>query len=574
MTAAAPTPARQSDPGLRGQLSNLRGLLLFSVLMTECNDETQIAHLATSSIPSLGTARLRALYIEGGGWQAFDGPRTEPALRQLEAQLHSLDGVGGPVEIPGDAWSWAYALGGGSASFLVVGAVAEPSTENRFLLQVLAQETGVTMANARLHAHERATAKQLEETLRALQRSMDIHKRLTQVAVRGEGQEGLAQAIHDLTGYPVAIEDRYGNLRAWAGSERPEPYPKDPAPKREQLLRRLIREARPTRDGGRLVALARPRGDLLGVIALVDPNGDCGEHELVALEHGATILAMELARLRSLAEAELRVRRDLVEALLDGTDDETVQSRAQGLGYDLGRSHRVVIAEGRGRTRDDDDVFFHAVRRAARDLSVGTLMVARNGAVLVLANEDVPWEDFRQAVLRELGGGRCRLGVGGLCERPADFARSHREAQLALRMERSRSRADRATRFDDLGVYRLLCEVPDLGAVERFVRDRLGGLLDYDSRKKSDLVRTLTLFLEHGGNYIATAEALFVHPSTLKYRLQRIRDLTRYDLNDPETRFSLQLSTRAWQTLGARREEEEVLPPPAPRAGRPAPPSC
>ncbi|MDB5065760.1 MAG: transcriptional regulator, CdaR family [Chloroflexi bacterium] len=568
MTAAAPTPGYPPDAVLRDQLSNLRGLLLFAVLMTECDDEGQITHLATSSIPSLGTARLRALYIEGSGWQALDGPRAEPALSQLEAQLHSLDGVGGPVRIPGDAWAWAFALGGRTGSFLVVGAAVEPSTENRFLLQVLAQETGVALANARLHAQERATAKRLEETLGALQRSMDIHKRLTQVAVRCEGQEGLAQAIHELTGYPVAIEDRYGNLRAWAGPDRTEPYPKDPAPKREQLLRRLIREARPSRDGNRLVALARPRGDLLGVIALVDPGGDCGEHERVALEHGATILAMELARLRSLSEAELRLRRDLVESLLDGTDDETVQSRAQGLGYDLGRSHRVVIAEGRGRTRDDD-VFFQAVRRASLDLSVGTLMVARKGAVLVLASQEVPWEEFRQAVLRELGGGRCRLGVGGLCERPADFARSHREAELTLRMEDACSRADRASSFDDLGVYRLFCELPDLGAVERFVRERLGGLLDYDRRKHSDLVRTLTLFLEHGGNYIATAEALFVHPSTLKYRLQRIRDLTGYDLNNPDTRFSLQLSTRAWQMVRARREEE--VPPPAPGAGRRAP---
>lgn len=560
MTPAAPTSAPQSDAGLREQLSNLRGLLLFSVLMTECDSEKQIADLATSSIPSLGTARLRGLYIEDGGWQGLDGPRTEPALRELEAQLRSLDGIGGPVRIPGDEWAWGYALGGGSGSYLVVGAEAEPSTENRFLLQVLAQQTGVALANARLHAQERATAKQLEETLRALQRSVDIHQRLTQVAVRGEGQEGLAHAIHGLTGYSVAIEDRYGNLRAWAGPDRPEPYPKEPAPKREQLLRRLIHNARPTRDGGRLVALARPRGDLLGVIALIDPRGACGEHELVALEHGATILAMELARLRSLAEADLRRRRDLVESLLDGTDDETVQSRAQGLGYDLGRSHRVVIAEGGGRTRDDD-VFFHAVRRAAYDLSVGTLMVARNGAVLVLASNEVPWEELRQAILRELGGGRCRLGVGGLCERPADFARSHREAELALRMDHAFSRADRATSFDDLGVYRLLCEVQDLDAVERFVRERLGVLLDYDSRKNSDLVRTLTLFLENGGNYIATAEALHVHPSTLKYRLQRIRDISRYDLNDPETRFSLELSTRAWQTVGARREEE-VRPPP------------
>ena len=63
---------------------------------------------------------------------------------------------------------------------------------------------------------------------------MEIHARLTAVAVSGEGHDGIARAVHELTGLPVAIEDRYGNLRAWAGPNRPDPYPKDSAARREQ----------------------------------------------------------------------------------------------------------------------------------------------------------------------------------------------------------------------------------------------------------------------------------------------------------------------------------------------------
>jgi len=42
-----------------------------------------------------------------------------------------------------------------------------------------------------------------------------------------------------------------------------------------------------------------------------------------------------------------------------------------------------------------------------------------------------------------------------------------------------------------------------------------------------------------------------VHRSTVKYRLQRIREVSGLDLNDPNTRFNLQLATRAWQTRQA-----------------------
>ena len=61
------------------------------------------------------------------------------------------------------------------------------------------------------------------------------------------------------------------------------------------------------------------------------------------------------------------------------------------------------------------------------------------------------------------------------------------------------------------------------------------------------------VLIQHGGGYEATSQALSVHRSTLKYRLQRIRELTGLDLGDPETRFNLELATRAWVTLQALR---------------------
>jgi DNA-binding PucR family transcriptional regulator len=67
-------------------------------------------------------------------------------------------------------------------------------------------------------------------------------------------------------------------------------------------------------------------------------------------------------------------------------------------------------------------------------------------------------------------------------------------------------------------------------------------------------VATLSAYLEAGGNYDATANALSMHRSGLKYRLQRIRDVSGYDLADPDTHFNLQLASPAWRTLQAIRE--------------------
>jgi len=106
-----------------------------------------------------------------------------------------------------------------------------------------------------------------------------------------------------------------------------------------------------------------------------------------------------------------------------------------------------------------------------------------------------------------------------------------------------------------LGIFRMLAGISDLTDVDTFVREWLGSLLDYDARRKAELVHTLTQYLEHGGNYDATAAELSVHKSTLKYRLQRIRELTGLELNDPDVHFNLQLATRAWGTLQALHDE-------------------
>lgn len=212
-----------------------------------------------------------------------------------------------------------------------------------------------------------------------------------------------------------------------------------------------------------------------------------------------------------------------------------------------------MVVEGRGRTEDKDN-FFNAVRRAARETRVGSMLVSKGGAVVVLSDADIAWDRFRNAILADLGGGRCSVGVGGWCDHPSDFPRSHREAQLALKMQHSVRGDDRVTCYEDLGVYRILGEVRDTAAVEGFVRQWLGALLDYDARKRSELVPTLCRYLERGGSYDGTAAALSVHRSTLKYRLQRIREISGHDLTDPDTNFNLQLATRAWQTLQSLRD--------------------
>jgi DNA-binding PucR family transcriptional regulator len=74
-------------------------------------------------------------------------------------------------------------------------------------------------------------------------------------------------------------------------------------------------------------------------------------------------------------------------------------------------------------------------------------------------------------------------------------------------------------------------------------------LLQYDETTNSQLVATLSEYLEYGGSYDESAGALNIHRSTLRYRLARIAQLTSYDIRDVATRFNPHAATRSWRIL-------------------------
>ena len=136
-------------------------------------------------------------------------------------------------------------------------------------------------------------------------------------------------------------------------------------------------------------------------------------------------------------DKRLRFMTDLIAPLKVAPGSEAMLlNRAQSLGYELVRPHRVVLVEAHG-SDDKIDMFFHAVGRAAKAIRVGSLLAPRLHDVTLLADTEAPWDRFWARVVTELNGGCCRIGVGGRCFEPNGFPNSCREAELALRMQKT-----------------------------------------------------------------------------------------------------------------------------------------
>lgn len=509
---------------------DVQALLDLAVVMAESDDAEAILELAAAAVPTLAAGRCLG-FRTASDTLPDEGPLT----------------VAYPVRTPS-----------ADHGVLVVRSDRPLPAEEDRLLRLLSQQTAVALSGARRMAQHRKDAYELARANVALSRLVDelrrtveIHARLDEVATSGAGLTALAATLHSVTGFPVAVEDRYGNLQAWAPGEPPEPGASPARDQREQTVRTLLRTRKPTRVGDRIVVLAAPRYHVIGLLSLLDPDGAAGKFELLALEHGATVLAVELARLASVMEAENRVGRDLLEDLVSGRDPRSLAPRAQSFGFDLARPHRIALAYPTG--VDGSDTGLETVRRVAREAAIDLIAAGRPEGVLMLVTGDPPWERFRRALEHDADDTRWRVALGGPCEQPADAPRSYREALLTRELQRSPSAAP-VLAWEDLGIYRILSSLDDVTALERLVAEQLGALLDHDAERGSPLVETLHHYLDTGGSPAATANALFVHPSTVKYRLTRIREVGGVDLSQPAVRFALQLATQAWLVLRALKE--------------------
>lgn len=547
--------------------SDLQRLFQLSMTMFESLDQEHILRLALASVATLSTCRGHSGFLARAGKMTECLPEQHPPANELADQLDALRGDDGSVTIPGTPWAQAFVLrphGGVSGyGYLVVTGEAELSAQEGFLLHALAQQTAAALANAAFHRVEREQALQLSRlteelaaTNQRLRRTVeDLHQRQTITdtfadIVASDGDEDeIATALHRLTGRTIAIEDRFGNLLSRAGPGKPASHRSNA--RRESILRNAATHHGVAHERDHLLVLVQPQHEILGVIILFDPGTTADPNLVYALEHGSMALALRLRHARNLAEVELRLRRDLVEDLLTGMSDQSVFARSEAVGHDLRPPHYAAALQWLGGA--NEDVLATAVAKAARKVGMSVLLARRTGMVVLFSSCRPDADAFYRAVSDEMGSVSGAIGIGGRCGSPDEFPRSFDEAMRALRIRQQSRPQHGITFFDELGIYRLLSRGERGSDIKSFVREWLGPLLDYDVKHQSNLVRTLSQYLECGGNYNATASLLVIHRSTLRYRLRRIREISHIEINDVDNRLNLHIATRAWQILdGAR----------------------
>jgi PucR family transcriptional regulator, purine catabolism regulatory protein len=278
----------------------------------------------------------------------------------------------------------------------------------------------------------------------------------------------------------------------------------------------------------------------------------------------STLLALEVERSRSPEWASDEAAAAFVRALLGRqvTDRGDIVARAAELGAAVERGAGVIVARAVPMTAQAGDwrgrvlmVGLRAVRSVGAG-SVGALGEGETAEVVAIvpAGEDEQLARAAQALERELGAALSGFGVtvarSRWTEDPVDLYRAGKEAELAANVAEAEGRTMLA--FEDTGAYRLLLPAmsEDPGELESFYQETLAPLAAYDEQYETELVKTVETYLDNDGNVAQTAASLFTHRHTVRYRLERVRELTGHDIGSSEGREKLSLGLKAMRVLG------------------------
>ncbi|WP_283136412.1 PucR family transcriptional regulator [Rhizohabitans arisaemae] len=316
----------------------------------------------------------------------------------------------------------------------------------------------------------------------------------------------------------------------------------------------------------------RQRGVLLGFVWILEGDDPLTEAEIQTVLDTIDTIAVVIQRDQLAHQLHRSRARELLRDLVAHDDQATREQAAADLvDADLFAAGEPVVAlvvtlhpDDRALLDGERDTLADCLERVSGRLSDRrhASLVRRNHGLLLLSTRDPLVsgdaklglaEELLDALARGFPGARPMAGFGDVAETLTGFHRSYGQAERAARVARTVEGLGPVARFDRLGVYGLLARIPREELTLDALPPGLLRLLDVGA-KGEQLASTLEAYLDHAGDVQATAEKLFVHRTTLYYRLQRIEGITGAQLTNGEDRLTFHIGLKIARLVGLRHD--------------------
>lgn len=275
-------------------------------------------------------------------------------------------------------------------------------------------------------------------------------------------------------------------------------------------------------------------------------------------QSAALLCGLEYKRKEELKQVERQYKEAFLFDLLYSNlkSNEEIIARGKLWGWDLASPHAVMVMEVeqyQNVARDNQLVaqLYNMAEIALLDFGMAPILMKRRGTVIaIVAIQGEKLREKKEKVSELIQAIQKRMtpfiasnraiwfGVGRDYDQPAELFRSFQEAKVAREFCEIMVLPNQLAYFIELGFSRIIYN-HDLQELKEFYDETLGELIVYDQEHDTEFVNTLRIYLNNDGDMTETANQLFLHRNTLRYRLNRIEEILDVRLSEVETQLNL-----------------------------------
>ncbi|GED94176.1 purine transport regulator [Lentilactobacillus buchneri subsp. silagei] len=304
-----------------------------------------------------------------------------------------------------------------------------------------------------------------------------------------------------------------------------------------------------------MVKIANSQDDLyLGVLQ----EKRLQDIDFMAIENAVNFTQMEVIKQAALEQGLRTYANDIIDDLINGkiTSEEEYQATLKHFKLMEDKDYRVTVIQVLVNGEIQTDYFRDNPRDANSVVAQfktfwpdAVYRVRQNRIILIIDDEPTAkLQSNLRKVLQTLDASHpsmnFQIGLSENCH-PKDFPSHASQALKTLQIAGHLNKSDQIFNYNDLGFYRFLFQVDDPTKLKSFVTEDLLKLY----QDKPELYTTLKTYLDHNQNAKASADALFIHPKTMSYRLNKIQERTNINFSDVDEIFRLNVGIRVLNVL-------------------------
>lgn len=423
------------------------------------------------------------------------------------------------------------------------------SSQDLRILETFASQASIAIENATLFAQQ--------------ERSKRIHSELAKVSVSQQGLDSVAVTLGDMLNRKVCLFNEFMDFIA-ASSIEAEKMGKSAVEKYADIFHKIIQGTslahKDLEDKRLLLFPIKTDKVAIGILAVFgEKNDELDTLDELAIDLANNIFALELMGQERMLSDLYKYEGYLLEQLLNHKLDSFTQPQRNIVGIlDQNRYLCVNIKISNQllpfqELNTKKQIFNRFLYRELQKLDYKVLVRDRNMEydILVIIHNQKHEENVLQMLteffsnlertLVHKTAFKFHVGLGRVFRKLSEIDTSYRDAIRCAEYLQIHGSVEIVISYQELGIYRLFLK-HDRDELKDYISDLLGLLIQYDEENCTELVETLQTYLECQQNMTKTASKSFVHLNTIKYRLQKIKEILQMDKLQGRELFELQLA--------------------------------